>query len=130
VTVHLDIGGEGRYPGALNVNPFGLTSTTGTPGREIPNLVVGRGEALPIADHVADLVTVESAPIRPGAAEEIARVLRPGGEVRLLHPAGYAAETHGLVAAALGAELVSSSSLQLGEDMTLTVLRRAANFLR
>lgn len=130
MTIHLDIGGEGRYPGAVNVNPMGRTSTTGVPGRPIPNLVVGRGEALPIADHVADLVTVESAPIRPGAADEIARVLRPGGVVRLLQPAGYAAQTHGIVAAALGAELVSSTSLQVGQDMTLTILQRAANLLR
>ena len=128
--VHLDIGGEGRYPGAFNVNPMGLTSTTGTPGRPIPNLVVGRAEALPIADHVADLVTVESAPIRPGAADEIARVLRPGGEIRLLHPAGYAAETHGIVATALGADLVSRTTSKFGDDMTLTVLRRAVDLLR
>jgi hypothetical protein len=130
VTIHLDIGGEGRYPGAINVNPMGLTSTTGAPGRPIPHLVVGRGEALPIADHVADVVTVESAPIREGAAQEIARVLAPGGEVRLLHPSGYAAQTHSLVEAALGAELVSSLRMPAGEDMTLTVLRRAASLLR
>lgn len=128
MTLHLDIGGEGRYPGALNVNPMGLTSTTGTPGRPIPNRVAGLAEALPIADEVADLVTVESAPLRPGAAEELARVLRPGGEIRLLHPAAYAAETHGAVAAALGAELVGVLSSS-ADDMTLTVLRRAARFV-
>jgi hypothetical protein len=128
MTLHLDIGGEGRYPGALNVNPMGLTSTTGEAGRPIPNLVVGRGEALPIADHVADLVTVESAPLRPGAADEIARVLRPGGEIRLFHPAAYAAETHGAVAAALGVELVDVMTRN-ADDMTLTVLRRTARFV-
>ena len=81
-------------------------------------------------DHVADLVTVESAPLRAGAADEIARVLRPGGEIRLLHPAGYAAETHGIVAAALGPELVSQTTSKFGDDMTLTVLRRAVDLLR
>ena len=130
MTIHLDIGGEGRYPGAINVNPMGLTSTTGAPGRPIPNLVVGRGEALPIADEVADLVTVESAPIREHAADEIARVLKPGGTVRLLHPAGYAAQTHGIVAAALGPELVGAVTTTGADDMTLTILRRAATFVR
>src|SRR5436305_396403 len=42
--VHLDIGGEGRYPGAINVNPNTTTSTAGTAGRPIPNLVQATGE--------------------------------------------------------------------------------------
>lgn len=128
--MHVDIGGEGRYPGAINVNPIGSTSTTGAPGRPIPNLVMGRAEALPLASGVADLVTVENAPLRAGAADEIARVLKPGGQVRLLHPSAYAVASHGAVAAALGAELVAGTAQVTPEGMTLTVLRRAVDLLR
>lgn len=67
--------------GAINVNPARFTSTTGTPGRVIPNLVMGQGEQLPLASKIADLITVENAPIRNGLADEIARVLRPGGYI-------------------------------------------------
>ena len=66
VTIHLDIGGEGRYANAINVNPNRFV--TEDPARAIPNLVLGRGEQLPFANGIADLITVESAPLRPGAA--------------------------------------------------------------
>lgn len=128
--MHVDIGGEGRYPGAINVNPMGSTSTTGVAGRPIPDLVLGRGEQLPIASGTVDRVTVESAPLRPGAADEIARVLRPGGTVRLLHPTGYAAAAHEAVAGALGIHLAGRATQQLPDGTTLTVLRRAVDLLR
>jgi SAM-dependent methyltransferase len=129
--IHFDIGGEGRYAGAINVNPQALTSTTGTPGRPIPSLVVARGERLPFADAIADLVTVENAPLRPGAADEIARVLKPGGTVRLLHPTPYAigSAAHDAVAGALGTSLASRGAWSLG-DSTLTIMRRAVQLLR
>ena len=40
--IHIDIGGEGRYPRAVNVNPETLTTTTGAPGRPIPRHVLSR----------------------------------------------------------------------------------------
>lgn len=130
MALHLDIGGEGRYRGAINVNPAPMTSTTGTPGRRIPDLVVGRGEALPVAAAVADLVTVENAPLRAGAAEEIARVLKPGGIARLLHPADYAASAHDAVAGALGLQLAERTTSRLPDGSVLTTLRRAVDLLR
>ncbi len=130
--VHLDIGGEGRYAGAINVNSGVVTSTTGAPGRPIPNLVAGRGEQLPFASSVADMVTVESAPLRAGAADEIARVLKPGGIVRLLHPVDYAvgAGIHDAVAGALGPDTRVLTRELLGDGTALTVLRRAVDLLR
>lgn len=129
MTIHIDIGGEGRHRGAINVNPNWVTSTTGAPGRPIPNLVVARGEALPFASGVADLVTVENAPIRPGMIDEIARVLGPGGEVRLLHPADYAISSgaHDAVAGALGLT-TRTSAVQAGGTLA-TVIRRIASLL-
>jgi hypothetical protein len=92
--VHIDIGGEGRYSDAINVNPRTLTTTTGEPGRQIPNLVQALGEKLPFKARVADLITVENTPLKAGAAEQIARVIKPGGEIRLIHPASYAESAH------------------------------------
>jgi RHS repeat-associated protein len=85
--VHLDIGGEGRYAGAINVNTQAFTSTTGTAGRAIPSLVQAAGERLPFADRSANIITLQHAPIRPGTISEIARTIRPGGEIRLVGPA-------------------------------------------
>ena len=130
--VHVDIGGEGRYPGAINVNPAMVTSTTGEPGRPIPNLVLGRAEQLPFETGVVDYVTVESAPLRAGAADEIARVLAPGGTVRLHHPAGYAIGqgVHDAVAGAMRADPAATVRLTLADDSVLTILRRAVDLLR
>ena len=131
MTIHIDIGGEGRYPGAINVNAQRLTSTTGAPNRPIPNLVVGLGERLPFADSVADVITVENTPIRPGMADEIARVLKPGGTVRLLHPTSYAlGGAHDAVAAALHvAGPDHAAAWSMGSSELLTTLRRAVDLL-
>jgi hypothetical protein len=75
------------------LNPGRWTTTTGTPGRLIPNRVAGVAEAMPFPDGVADVITVESTPLRAGAAAEIARVIKPGGRIRLVHPTAYALGT-------------------------------------
>ncbi len=123
--VHIDIGGEGRYPGAVNVNPSPVTSTTGTAGRPIPNRVAGTGEKLPQANQSADLITVENTPISLGAAGEIARVIKPGGEIRLVGPADYAQVAHQRVIKALppGAT-VTQTTVGTGETaITTTVIK-------
>jgi len=132
--VHIDVGGEGRYPGAINLNPGRTTSTTGTPGRPIPNLVRGRGEQMPFGNRTADIVSVENAPIRPagfrdplgnptpGTAAEIARVVKPGGEIRLTHaPGPQGAGAHPAVAQATGGQIVSQVTDAHG--ITTTVIR-------
>ena len=117
--VHIDVGGEGRYPGAINLNPRATTTTTGQPGQPIPNLVRGRGEAMPFKSGSADVITVESAPLRPGAPSEIARVVKPGGEVRLVHPDAYAAQTHPAVVQATGGAATQTSA----NGVTTTIIR-------
>jgi hypothetical protein len=63
------------------------TSTTGAAGRPIPNRVAGTGEKLPFGDRSVDIINLENAPIRPGTITEIARVIKPGGDIRLVGPA-------------------------------------------
>jgi hypothetical protein len=93
-SIHIDVGGEGRYRGAINLNPRRETTTTGIPGRRIPRLVQGLGEQMPFRSQIADLLTVENTPLRPGAAAELGRIIRPGGIILLKHPADYAESAH------------------------------------
>lgn len=81
--VHIDVGGEGHYADATNVNPHGETS--GTPPSPIPRWVESIAESLPFPDRCADLITVESAPMWGDTASELVRVIKKGGEIHLLH---------------------------------------------
>ncbi len=91
--MHIDIGGEGQTPGATNVNSgmFGNEPVTSglrgeAAGRPIPNLVKASGENLPYANQSVDIVTLQSTPITPKTVSEIARVIKPGGDIRLAGP--------------------------------------------
>lgn len=88
--VILDIGGEGRYQGAINLNPNPLTSTTGEPDRIIPNWVPGIGDDIPLPNRVVDEVILENAPIGRRTLYEINRVSKSGSKVYLSHPIDYA----------------------------------------
>ncbi len=92
--VVLDIGGEGRYRPAINLNPQGYTTTTGEAGRNIPNWVRGRGDALPFNNQAISGVLVENAPLNDKTLTEIKRVIAPRGFVSLSHPSEYAKEAH------------------------------------
>ena len=88
---HIDLFGEGRYPGAINIGDTPRKTTTGVSGSRVPNLIYrhfsNKDPHVPIADHVADLVTSENGPVRmPGLAEEIARIIAPGGIIILYNP--------------------------------------------
>jgi hypothetical protein len=88
---HVDLFGEGYYPGAVNIGAAWRTTTTLETGAPVPNLIYRMFSAknaalnhLPIADHVVDLVTAESGPIaNPGLIDEIARIIAAGGTIVL-----------------------------------------------
>jgi hypothetical protein len=61
--------------GAPPTDPFGAPPTP-----------LGRPEQLPFPDQSVDIYTLQSAPIRPGTITELARVIRPGGDIRLVGP--------------------------------------------
>ncbi len=86
--IHIDIGGEGHYPGANNLNPssVGTSPPYVRPDKIIPEHVCGVGESIPASHSTVDLITVESTPMTTRTYSEIARVIRSGGEIRLLHP--------------------------------------------
>ncbi len=89
---HIDIFGEGFFAGAVNIGMAERTSTTRVPNTRVPNLVYRKFSGtktnkIPIADHVADLVTSENGPLGlPGLADEIVRITAPGGTIVLYGP--------------------------------------------
>jgi hypothetical protein len=106
---HIDIFGEGFFPGAINLGILDRTSTTGVSGSRVPNFIYRRFSGkdvtvnkIPIADHIADLVTAENGPIGfPGLADEIARIIAPGGTIVLYNPDSQE-DAHDRVAKAVG----------------------------
>jgi SAM-dependent methyltransferase len=106
--IHLDLGGEGRYLDAINVNPQPYTSTTGDWGREIPFWVKGRSDEIPFPDKSIDKITIENAPINALALKEILRVLRPRGNIHLSHPEDYAISVHQMISDAFPNAEISS----------------------
>jgi hypothetical protein len=127
--LHLDIGGEGFHPDAVNVNPSPVTTTgIGAPaGQPIPNLVQTTGENLAphFAPGSAAVVTIENTPITPTMASQVASVTRPGGQIILQHPADAAQALHPLVIQAVPGCTVDSITIGAGSDATtITVITK------
>ena len=83
-SIQVDIGGEGKYPDAFNVNVGAQRN-----GKTVPNLVAGvRADFdLPFLDNSVSLVTIESTwgfirgKDRVQATDEIARIMKAGGKI-------------------------------------------------
>jgi len=124
VPLHLDLGGEGRYSDAININPQPHTSTTGEWGREIPFWVKGRSDDIPFADNTIDKITVENAPISLKSIQEMLRVLRPRGHIYLSHPEDYAQVIHQMVIDAFPNAEVSSQVIETNLVTNIKFLAR------
>ncbi len=85
MTITLDIGGEGRHPGALNLNLSRHKTLGAERGVTIPNLIVARADRLPLADRSVQRLIVERTPLSREALAEIARVVAPQGTIELAH---------------------------------------------
>lgn len=83
--ITIDIGGEGRHPGAINLNRSRYKTLGSERGEPIPRLIVAHAEALPLAAQSVNCVYVERTPLSRAALAEISRVMAPGGEVILTH---------------------------------------------
>ena len=100
--ITLDIGGEGRHAGAINLNRSRHKTLGPRRGEPIPRLIVGRADALPLADRSVARVIVERTPLSQAAVAEIARVLAPGGVVILRHVPFAESDRHALARRTLG----------------------------
>jgi outer membrane protein OmpA-like peptidoglycan-associated protein len=117
---HIDIFGEGYFPGAVNIGmATRVSANSGVANTPVPNLIYRRfsskdANQIPIADHTADLITSESGPIGyPGLAEEIARIIAPGGTIVLFNPASEEVN-HDKVA-----KLTGGTVTKIKEDRTI-----------
>ena len=81
----LDIGGEGRYPEAWNLNPSSVKTRGRDVGARIPRLIKGRAQAIPLPDNSVDMIIVERTPLRMAAMREIQRVIHDEGTIILRH---------------------------------------------
>ena len=87
----LDVGGEGRYAEAWNLNPSAVKTFGPDRGPPIPRLIVGRAERIPLPDNSVNLIISERTPLRREAFSEINRVISTEGRVILRHalPPGF-----------------------------------------
>ncbi len=81
----LDIGGEGRYAEAWNLNPRTCKTRGRDQGKPIPRLILGRAEDIPLPDGSVACVIVERTPLREQALREIRRVVARAGTIVLRH---------------------------------------------
>ena len=62
MTFRLDIGGEGRYADAWNLNPSAVKTIGPNRGQMIPRRIPGRADVIPLPDHSVDQVIMERTP--------------------------------------------------------------------
>jgi hypothetical protein len=109
------------------------------PGRPIPNLIIiseplqGQNVTrLPIKKQVADIVTSESSPMTATLADEMGRIIKPGGKVRLGHPhwpaEGFDAyAVHNMVALRIGGSYVQATRFIDGKPFVVTIITAPFN---
>ncbi|MCL6501193.1 MAG: hypothetical protein K6T86_00820 [Pirellulales bacterium] len=116
----LDIGGEGRYRGAWNLNPRRWRTCGPLRGHPIPNWLPGRAECIPLPAGSVQTIIVERTPLRPAALWEIRRVAAPGARVLLRHAWCPGSEPHRLAREILGPPLHVSLRV-----MTMLVIQQS-----
>ncbi len=90
----LDVGGEGRYENAWNLNPRSLKTLGPDKGVAIPRHILGRAECILLPDRSVRQIIMERAPLRRAAVFEMVRVIVPGGTIILRHHAGSGHNPH------------------------------------
>lgn len=81
----VDVGGEGRHPGAWNLNPSSIQTLGPDKGAPIVRRIPGRADRMPLFDASVDRLIVERTPLTLAALYEIARVIGPHGTIILRH---------------------------------------------
>ncbi|MDT0354047.1 OmpA family protein [Pseudonocardia charpentierae] len=126
---HIDLFGEGYHAGAVNIGRAQRSQTT-APEARVPNAIYRsfsyrdvKVNKIPIADHVADVVTAEAGPIDiPGLVEEIARITAPGGTVIIVGPKKYE-DFHDRLAHLTGGTISKRKSGRSGLESRIVVPR-------
>lgn len=111
----LDIGGEGRHAGALNLNPSRVKTIGTDRGSPISNWIQGRADDLPFPSQSIDLIIVERVGLTRAAVAEICRVIAPRGTVILRHFHGSGAHPHCLALEMIRG-YVTARTIQIGRQ--------------
>ncbi|MBI2824772.1 MAG: methyltransferase domain-containing protein [Planctomycetia bacterium] len=127
MTITLDIGGEGRHAKAFNLNYRRHKTLDPGRGELIPRLIVGRAEAIPLADQSVGRVIVERTPLRAAALAEIARVLAPGGRVVLVHVPLPSVDRHANARRLLGGRATLRRRRLAGQWVQETCIHRTSS---
>ncbi|MEZ6080408.1 MAG: hypothetical protein R3C56_33475 [Pirellulaceae bacterium] len=90
----LDIGGEGRYENAWNLNPRSKKNDRAGQGTCHPPSHSGTRECIPLPDGCVQQILMERAPLRRAAIFEMIRVILPGGTIILRHHVGTGRNPH------------------------------------
>lgn len=90
----LDVGGEGRYLDAWNINPSRFKTLGPERGQPIPRWIAGRIENVPFHDSSVRTVIVERTPLTKAGVRELLRVIQPGGTIVLRHAMAHNRDPH------------------------------------
>lgn len=93
----LDVGGEGRYATAMNLNPSAEKTLGPDKGQPIPNRIDGRAEDIPLPDSSVKAIIVERTPLRNEAIDELARVATDDATLVFRHPVDGHSDPHARV---------------------------------
>ncbi|WP_425399204.1 methyltransferase domain-containing protein [Aeoliella sp.] len=121
----LDIGGEGRYVTALNLNPNAVKTLGPEKGQPIPKRLNGRIEHIPLPDNSVQMVVVERTPLTNEAIDEINRVIADGGTLVFRHVVADEANPHQRVRERIEGT-VDMEDIELdGQQVQQLVIRRS-----
>ena len=122
----LDIGGEGRYPEAWNLNISKIKTLGPDKGQPIPRWVAGSATAIPLPDSSVDRIIMERTPLTCVAIDEMLRILKPGGDIILRHFYGTGEHPHALARCTISGH-VSSGQIYLGNQLIQETAFRAVS---
>ncbi len=116
----LDIGGEGRYENAWNLNPRSRKTIGREKGLAISRHILGRAECIPLPDGCVQQIMMERAPLRRAAVFEMVRVIVPGGTIILRHYVSSDRNPHGMAQQVIDANF-SVQEIEIGcQDLQQT----------
>lgn len=120
----LDVGGEGRYATALNLNPRAEQTLGPNKGQPIPNRLNGRAENIPLPNNSVQTVLVERTPMKNEAIDEITRVVADGGTMVFRHVVDDETNPHQRVRERIGGTAETEDIELEGQQVRQLVIRR------
>lgn len=122
----LDIGGEGRYATAMNLNPSGEKTLGPDKGTAIPNWIGGRAEDIPLPDRSVQAIVMERTPLRKEAIDEIARVATEDATLVFRHTVDQPSDPHARIVERISGKAEVARVTLDGQPVQQLTIRRTA----